>query len=275
MPRHQGSIDGLALQRPLELTPTLDGHDHRTHAIALGEHQLLDLAVLQLREHRAEVPHRLTDGAELVGADPERGRVGGQDETKGRRYPGRMTTVCRRGVAVPSETAVTFPLVEQRDDTHLVRELASGNGAALEPLMERWGDAIVDTCFRAVRDGERAYDLYGEVWAEAYMRIRLGTERLPESFGPWAVGIIGSVLKTAAEEGRIPVRARMRMKLAPTPPAVAELARLEHLRDPTTLRDARAELPPNFSAAADRMLLRVSEPAALSRIQLSTPWSAR
>jgi hypothetical protein len=47
------------------------------------------------------------------------------------------------------------------------------------------------------------------------------------------------------------------------------------LRDPNTLRDARAELPPNFSAAADRMLLRVPEPAALSRIQLSTPWSAR
>jgi DNA-directed RNA polymerase specialized sigma24 family protein len=165
--------------------------------------------------------------------------------------------------------------VEQHDDTDLIRGLANGDGTALEPLMERWGDAIVDTCFRALRDAERACDLYVEVWAEAYQRIRLGTERLPESFGPWAVGIIASVLTTAAEEGRIPVRARRRMKLAPTPPAAVELARLERLRDPTTVREARAELPRDFSAAADRMLLRVPEPTTLSRIQLSASWGAR
>lgn len=160
-------------------------------------------------------------------------------------------------------------------DDDLIWRLAHGDGAALEPLMERWGDPVVDTCFRALRDAARAHDLYGEVWAEIYVRIRLGTEPLPTSFGPWAVGIVGDVLRTAAQEGRIPIRARLRMKLSATPPTAAELASLEKLRDPAELRAARDELPRDFSAAADRMLLDMPEPMALSRIQLPTGWGAK
>lgn len=62
--------------RLLELAPALERDDHGAHAVALGEHELLDLAVLELGEQRPEVTHRLTDRAELVGADADRGRVG-------------------------------------------------------------------------------------------------------------------------------------------------------------------------------------------------------
>jgi DNA-directed RNA polymerase specialized sigma24 family protein len=157
------------------------------------------------------------------------------------------------------------------DDNRLCWELAHGNGTALEPLMERWGDPIAETCFRALRDAERALDLYAEVCAEAYGRLRFGTRPLPESFGPWAVEIIGDVLKTAAEEGQIPTRARVRMNLPPAGITQADLVRLESLRDPPALRAAREALPRDFSAAADRMLLRVPEPSALSRIRPSSP----
>jgi hypothetical protein len=58
-------------ERLLHLAPALDGNDHSADAVALSQHQLLELAVLQLGEHRAEVPHRLTNGAELVRADPQ------------------------------------------------------------------------------------------------------------------------------------------------------------------------------------------------------------
>jgi DNA-directed RNA polymerase specialized sigma24 family protein len=159
---------------------------------------------------------------------------------------------------------------EHEDDSRLIWRLANGDGAALEPLMERWGDALVDTCFRAVRDAQQALDLYAEVCAEAYARLRYGTESLPEAFGPWAVGVIGDVLSTAAEEEHIPVRARGRLKLPPVRFTAADIDRLEALRDPGALHDARVQLPRDFSAAADRMLLGVPDPARLSRIRSST-----
>jgi len=135
--------------------------------------------------------------------------------------------------------------------------------------MERWGDPVVDTCFRVFRDAERAVELYAEAWAEIYLRVRLGTARLPRSFGPWAVGVVGEVVEHAADEGRISVRARLRMRLSAPPVTATELAALAALRDPAALRAARESLPRDFSAAADRMLLAMPEPTALSRIRPS------
>lgn len=157
----------------------------------------------------------------------------------------------------------------EHDDDALIWRLANGDGAALEPLMERWGDPIADTCFRALRDAEQAVDLCGEVWAEIHFRIRAGTDPLPRAFGPWAVGVIGELLQAAAEEGRIPVRARLRMRLSAPALTGAELARLDSLRDAAILRAARDELPRDFSAAADRMLLHMPQPTALARIRPS------
>jgi len=182
-----------------------------------------------------------------------------------------MTTLCRQLVVVPSgPRAILRGVQRQEDDDDLIWRLANGDGAALEPLMERWADPIADTCFRVLRDAERAWDLYGEVWAEVYVRIRVGTEPLPKSFALWVVGVVGDVVRAATREGRVPIRARLRMKLSVGRASAAELARLDSLRDPAALRAARAAAPRDFSAAADRMLLRMPEPTALSRIQLHT-----
>ena len=124
----------------------------------------------------------------------------------------------------------------------------------LVPRKRRWrraravdgalGRSVVDTCFRVFRDAERAVELYAEAWAEIYLRVRLSTARLPRSFGPWAAGVVGEVVEHAADEGRIPVH-------------------------------ARESLPRDFSAAADRMLLAMPEPAALNRVQPSVRGDAR
>jgi hypothetical protein len=161
------------------------------------------------------------------------------------------------------------------DDDRLVWQLAHGDGRALEPLMERWGDPVAETCFRAPRDAQRSYDLYAEVWAEAYQRIRLGTGGLPDAFGPWIVEVIGDLLAKAAGGGRIPVTARARMKPATVPLTPDDLAKLESLRDPLAQHDARAALPRDFSAAADRMLLDMPTPEALAGIELSSYRGAR
>jgi DNA-directed RNA polymerase specialized sigma24 family protein len=159
--------------------------------------------------------------------------------------------------------------VQEHDASTLIWRLAHGDGESLEPLMERWGDPLLETCFRAVRDPVLAFDLYAEVCAEAYVRLRCGTVRRPAAFGPWAVEMIGDVLAVAASEGRIPIRARTRMKLAPVRFSGTDIERLDALRDPQTLHDARDRLPRDFSAAADRMLLDVPSPAVMSRIRTS------
>jgi len=83
------------------------------------------------------------------------------------------------------------------------------------------------------------------------------------------VEIIADVLDVAASEDRIPNRARLRLKLAPPSPTAADIGRIEALREPYAVRAARDELPRDFSAAADRMLLRMPGPAAISRIRPS------
>jgi hypothetical protein len=182
-----------------------------------------------------------------------------------------MMTDCRQIVGVPSEAAVTVSraMEPMQVDASLVFRLAHGEGSALEPLMEVWGDHLFDTCFRALRDAVRASDLYAEVWATIYDRIRYGTQSLPQAFGPLAVEIIAELLDIAASEGRIPTRARHRMKLAPFSPTATEVERIDALRDPNVVRGAREELPRDFSAAADRMLSRMPGPAAISRIRPS------
>ena len=151
-------------------------------------------------------------------------------------------------------------------DGALVWRLAHGDATALEPLMRRWGEPVLETCYRALRDAPRTFDLYGEVWAEAHRRIPQGTERLPADVGSWLVEVIGAVLETAAADGRIPGHARARMGLATTSPTAAELAQIDELRDPRTLRETRERLPRDFSAAADRMLLRMPSPSAIGHI---------
>ena len=264
-------LRAIAVERLLELTPAFHRHNDRAHPVALGENELLDFAVLELSEQRAEIAHRLADGAELVGADAKGGGIVGHVVGDGRRGRGRMTTKCRRIVGVPSEGAVNFShaVEPMQDDASLVSRLAHGEGSALEPLMEVWGDHLLDTWFRALRDARRALDLYGEVWATIYDRLRYGTQPLPKAFGPWAVEIIADLLEMAASEGRIPDRARHRMKLAPHSATAADIERIDALCEPNLVRAARGELPGDFSAAADRMLLRMPGPTAISRIRPS------
>jgi DNA-directed RNA polymerase specialized sigma24 family protein len=159
--------------------------------------------------------------------------------------------------------------VDQHDDSRLLRDLADGNDAALVPLMERYGDAIVETCFRATRDPLLALDLYSEVWAEACWRLRLPASRPPDSAGPWLVHLIGEVLDDAKAQERMPSGARARLRLRATTVTHNDIERLECLRDPTASREARHDLPRDVSAAADIMLLRVPEPFALKRIRPS------
>lgn len=59
------------------------------------------------------------------------------------------------------------------------------------------------------------------------------------------------------------------MKLAPPSPTAADIEHIDALRDPNAVRIARDELPRDFSAAADRMLLHMPGPAAMSRIRAS------
>jgi len=261
-------LRAVAVKRPLELTPAFHRHDDRPDPVALGQDELLDLAPLELREQGAEVAHRLADGAQFVGADAEGGGIVGHFVGDGRRGRGRMTTVCRQIVGVPSEATVTVShaMEPMQDDASLVSRLAHGEGSVLESLMELWGDHLIDTCFRALRDAGLALDVYAELWATIYDRIRYGTQPLPQAFGPWAVEIIADLLDIAASEGRIPSRARCRMKLAPPSPTAADIERIDALGDPNVVRAARDELPRDFSAAADRMLLHMPGPAAISRI---------
>lgn len=161
-------------------------------------------------------------------------------------------------------------MVENDDeDIRLIRDLADGRGEALEPLMQRWGDPVIETCFRALRDEARTFDLYGEVWATVDERIRIRGQ-IPQLFDSWLVGVIDAVVRAAARAGRIPTEARLRMKLPTVKITAADLALLKALRDPATQREARELLPREFSAAADRMLGRLPGPSELSRITLST-----
>jgi hypothetical protein len=162
-----------------------------------------------------------------------------------------------------------FATVDQHDDSRLLRDLADGNDAALEPLMERYGDAIVETCFRATRDALLAVDLYAEVWAEATWRLRLPASTPPEAAGAWLVHLVGEVLDVANAQQRIPSRARAWRGVRPTTVTQRELERLERLRDAAESRAARSALPRDLSAAADIMLLGVPEPFALKRIRRS------
>ena len=159
--------------------------------------------------------------------------------------------------------------MDQHDDSRLLRELADGDDAALVPLMERYGDAVVETCFRATRNALLALDLYSEVWAEANWRLRLPATPLPEAAGPWLVHLVGEVLEVAKTKERIPSRARTWMRMRATTVTRKEIERLERLRDPTTSREARSALPRDLSAAAEIMLLKVPDPFALRRISPS------
>jgi hypothetical protein len=156
------------------------------------------------------------------------------------------------------------------EDERLVWRLSQGDPAAFEPLMERWGDAVLDTCFRALHDADRACDLYGEVWADVFMRLCLGTGRIPPEVGEWLVSIIEELIAAAACTGRIPQAAGSRLRLTPAAPTAAERIAIGRLAHHAALRSARDELPPGFSAAADLMLLRMPRPALVSRIQPST-----
>jgi uncharacterized protein (TIGR02677 family) len=94
-------------QQLLHLAPALDGDDDRANPVALGEHELLDRAVLELVEQRAEVTHRLADGAELVGADPDGGRADGHRTTKRRPGGGRTARHRRQIGDIPSGPPAT------------------------------------------------------------------------------------------------------------------------------------------------------------------------
>src|SRR3954452_14475891 len=83
-----GHSEGVG-KRLLHFTPALDRHHDGAHPVALGQHELLDLARLELGEQRAEVAHRLADRAQLVGADPKGRRSGGHDAAEHRRHRGR------------------------------------------------------------------------------------------------------------------------------------------------------------------------------------------
>jgi hypothetical protein len=120
-----------------------------------------------------------------------------------------------------------------------------------------------------MRDAARAYDLCAEVWAEICARICLGPATLPQAFGCWAVEVIADVLTAAAEKGEIPAQTRHRMGLVQPQPTDAEIRRIDQLRHPDELRAARDELPRDFSAAADRMLLNMPGPVAMLKIQSS------
>src|ERR1700722_11478751 len=124
-------------------------------------------------------------------------------------------------------------MVEDDEDIRLIRHLADGRGEALEPLMEQWGDPVIETCFRALRDAERTFDLYGEVWASVYERIRIRGQ-IPEPFESWLIDVIDAVVHAAAHLGRIPLEARLRMRTPPVKITAADLALLEALRDPAT-----------------------------------------
>ena len=91
----------------LDLAPALHRDNDSAHPVALGEHELLDLAVLELGKQRPEVAHRLADGAELIGADPDRGRFGCHRATQHRRPCGRNVGIRRRIVDIPSDPPAT------------------------------------------------------------------------------------------------------------------------------------------------------------------------
>src|SRR5271166_1016465 len=110
----------------LNVTPALDRDDDCPHAVALGEHELLDLARLEFGDQRAEVAHRLADGAQLVGTNPDGGRFGGHAATEGRRRLGRNASDCRHIGDIPSDPAVT------------VRETMASAVREHEPVPERF-----------------------------------------------------------------------------------------------------------------------------------------
>lgn len=159
------------------------------------------------------------------------------------------------------------PEGSDRTDLTLLRALAHGDASAFEPLMERWGDPVLDTCFRALHDTERACELYVEVWAEVYVRMRYGAARIPDALETWIVGIIGELVEQAASTGRIPTSSRNRMRIAPSHPSELEIQEINRLDNPSDLREVREALPREFSAAADLMLLRMPGPNTLSKVR--------
>ena len=58
---------------PLELREALERDEHRSHPIALGQDDLVELAALERINQTIELPHRLADGGELVVGDPNGG----------------------------------------------------------------------------------------------------------------------------------------------------------------------------------------------------------
>ena len=98
-----------ASERLLQLAPAFDRDHDRTHPVALSEHELLNVARLELGEQRPEVAHRLTDRAELVRADPDGRWFGGHRATQHRRLRGRNMLERRRIVDVPSGSCASVP----------------------------------------------------------------------------------------------------------------------------------------------------------------------
>ena len=96
-----------ASERLLQLAPAFDRDHDRTHPVALSEHELLNVARLELGEQRPEVAHRFTDRAQLVGADPDGRRFGCHRSTEHRRRRGRNLLARRRIVDVPSGLSAT------------------------------------------------------------------------------------------------------------------------------------------------------------------------
>jgi hypothetical protein len=95
---------------------------------ALGENELLDFALLELSEQGAAVAHRLSDRAELVGADAKRWGIAGHFVDDGKRGPGQMTTDCRQivGVGLSTSSRPSFGLVvASRIQMDLVADLRS------------------------------------------------------------------------------------------------------------------------------------------------------
>lgn len=76
-------------------------------------------------------------------------------------------------------------LYSKIEDALLISSYASGDERAFETLLNRHGDAVFHTIFTKVKDRDRTYDIYQDVWIKFINSVKSGDYAESGKFAAW------------------------------------------------------------------------------------------
>jgi RNA polymerase sigma factor (sigma-70 family) len=106
-----------------------------------------------------------------------------------------------RDVTPPGARAI-FLVMDMRNDAELVAA-ARTDAAAFRELYERYAERIHGFHQRRTRDGDAAFDLTAETFAQAWLVRARFRDDVGGSAGPWLFGIARNVLLMSVRRGRL------------------------------------------------------------------------